>query len=121
MSIILFCQNIGAAVSLPAANAVFSNSLRSELAQRLDLIGVEANLLVDVGVRSIRTLISGDQLTATLQAYSEAIDAVMYLGIAVSIAVSIAAFAFGWGLGLKDIRREKKLLELRSEDRQVEW
>lgn len=117
MSIVLFCQNIGAAVALPAANAIFSNTLRSELRDRIDVIRVEPNIIVDAGVRSIRGLVSGEALTATLQAYSNSIDVVMYLGIA----VALAAFIFAWGLGFKDIRKVKKLKALRSSDATDDW
>lgn len=117
MSIVLFCQNIGAAVALPAANAIFSNKLRSELRDRIDVIRMEPNIVVDAGVRSIRGLVSGDALTATLQAYSNSIDVVMYLGIG----VAIAAFVFAWGLGFKDIRKVKKLRAIRSSDATDDW
>ncbi|KAG6361750.1 hypothetical protein INS49_009978 [Diaporthe citri] len=112
MSIVLFCQNIGAAVALPAANAIFSNTLRSQLQDRRGEIGIDPEVIIDAGVRGIRDFVRSQELAATLEAYSESIDAVMYLGIA----VAIAAFAFGWGLGFKDIRKEKKLQELRSSD-----
>lgn len=112
MSIVLFCQNIGAAVALPAANAIFSNTLRTQLRDRSGDIGVEPEVIIAAGVRGIRSYVSGQELAATLQAYSDSIDVVMYLGVA----VAIAAFGFGWGLGFKDIRKEKQLKELRSSE-----
>ena len=105
MSIIIFCQNMGGAVSLVAANAVFSNSLRKQLEDRIGLIGLDPEVIINSGARSFRQLVSGTALAATLEAYSESIDTVMYLGIG----VSVAAFAFAWGLGWKDIRVEKRL------------
>ncbi|KAH8674170.1 major facilitator superfamily domain-containing protein [Xylariales sp. PMI_506] len=111
MSIVLFSQNMGGAISLVAANAIFSNVLRSELQQRFAEIGLSADDIINVGVRSIRELVSGNRLVAVLQAYSNSVDRVMYLGIA----VSIAAFAFGWGLGFKDIRKEKELTAMKSD------
>lgn len=105
MSIIIFCQNMGGAVSLVAANAVFSNSLRRQLQDRIGSIGLDPEIIINSGARSVRQLVSGDALAATLEAYSESIDTVMYLGIG----VSVAAFAFAWGLGWKDIRVERKL------------
>lgn len=117
MSIVLFCQNMGASVALPAANAIFSNRLRSELQDRGHIIHIESDVIVDAGVRSIRGLVQGDALTATLEAYSKSIDVVMYLGIG----VAIATFTFGWGLGFKDIRKVKKLRELRQSDSSDDW
>jgi hypothetical protein len=108
---------MGASIFLPAANAIFSNTLRSELQDRIDVIHMEPDIIVDAGVRSIRAIVSGDALTATLQAYSDSINAVMYLGIG----VAIATFAFGWNLGFKDIRKVKKLQALRSSDATGHW
>ncbi|CAI7653011.1 unnamed protein product [Penicillium glandicola] len=105
MAIIIFWQNIGAATSLIAANAIFSNSLRSELQKRAADIGVTPDAIINAGVRSIRDLVSGSELAAVLAAYAKSIDKVMYLGIAVSIAVLV----FSPGLGWKDIRKVKQL------------
>lgn len=110
MAIVLFCQSQGGAVFLLAANALFSNSLRHQLQQRVAEIGIDPDVIVNAGVRSIRNLVSGDPLAAVLQAYSNSVDKVMYLGIA----VSVCAFAFGWGLGWKDIRVQRKLNAIRS-------
>ncbi|KAI8315203.1 Efflux pump afoB [Colletotrichum sp. SAR11_240] len=111
MAIIIFTQNIGGAITLLAANSVFSNSLRKELQERVALIGMEPDVIINAGASSVRKLVSGDHLRHTLQAYSNSVDKVMYLGVA----VSIATFAFAWGLGWKDIRVEKKLKAIRSE------
>lgn len=103
MAIIIFSQNIGAAISLIAANAIFSNSLRSELQKRAAQISVSPDAIINTGVRSIRGLVSGSELAAVLAAYAKSIDKVMYLGIAVSVAVLV----FSPGLGWKDIRKVK--------------
>jgi hypothetical protein len=110
MAILIFCQNMGGAVFLLAANAIFSNGLRQQLRQREGAIGVSPDVIVDAGVRSIRKLVSGDRLAAVLQAYSNSVDHVMYLGIG----VSVAALGFAWGLGWKDIRVERKLNAINS-------
>ncbi|KAL3490681.1 major facilitator superfamily domain-containing protein [Aspergillus germanicus] len=110
MAIIIFWQNIGAATSLIAANAIFSNSLREQLQQRAAQIGVSPDAIIAAGVRSIRDLVSGSELTAVLAAYAKSIDHVMYLGLAVSAAVLV----FAPGLGWKDIRKTKDLQTLTS-------
>lgn len=104
MAIIIFTQNIGAATSLIAANAIFSNSLRHELQQRAEQIGRTPDAIVAAGVRGIRDLVSDTRLTAVLTAYSKSIDHVMYLGIG----VSVAGLVFAWGLGWTDIRKIEK-------------
>lgn len=105
MAIIIFWQNIGASTSLIAANAIFSNSLRQQLHQRAGQISLSPNVIVGAGVRSIRDLVSGSELTAVLAAYAKSIDNVMYLGVAVSVAVLV----FSPGLGWRDIRKAKNL------------
>jgi len=118
MAIGMFCQNMGAAVSLIAANAIFSNSLRRQLQDHVADIGMAPELIINAGIRSVRHLFErdGQPLAIVLQAYSDSVDKVMYLGIA----VSIGAFAFGWGLGFRDIRVERKLIALRAESAQEE-
>ncbi|KAL3443334.1 major facilitator superfamily domain-containing protein [Aspergillus insuetus] len=110
MAIIIFWQNIGAAASLIAANAIFSNSLRDQLQQRAAQIGVSPDTIIAAGVRSIRDLVSGSELTGVLAAYAKSIDHVMYLGLAVSASVLV----FSPGLGWKDIRKTKDLQTLTS-------
>lgn len=105
MAIVIFCQGMGAAVSLVAANSIFSNTLKKQLQQRAAEVGVAPEVIVNAGVRGFRRLVHGQQLTAVLQAYSNSVDRVMYFGIG----VSVAAFAFAWGLGWKDIRVENNL------------
>lgn len=105
MAIIIFWQNIGASTSLIAANAIFTNSLQKELQQRAAQIDPSPDAIISAGVRSIRNLVSGSQLTTVLEAYAKSIDHVMYLGIAVSLAVLV----FSPGLGWKDIRKTKNL------------
>ncbi|KEF53516.1 uncharacterized protein A1O9_10491 [Exophiala aquamarina CBS 119918] len=114
MGIIIFSQNMGGAVFLVAANAIFSNSLRKQLLQRVEAIKIAPDIIIGTGFRSLRKLVSGDALAAVLHAYSNSIDHVMYLGIA----ISVATFAFSWGLGWKDIRVEKKRIALRSSEAQ---
>lgn len=111
MAIIIFWQNIGAATSLIAANAIFSNSLRHQLQERVAEIGLAPDAIVAAGVRSIRDLVSGSPLAAVLEAYAKSIDRVMYLGLAVSLAVLV----FAPGLGWKDIRKVKDLQVIGSE------
>ena len=87
---------------LIAAQTIFSNSLREQLNQRVP--GVNAEVLIAAGARSIRKLVAGEQLTGVLVAYTTAIDRVMYLGVG----LSVMSFVFAMGLGWKDIRVEKK-------------
>ena len=84
--------------------------LRQQLQQRAAEIKVAPEVIVNAGVRGFRKLVQGPQLAAVLEAYSNSVDRVMYLGIG----VSVAAFAFAWGLGWKDIRVEGNLQAIRA-------
>jgi 4-diphosphocytidyl-2C-methyl-D-erythritol kinase len=110
MTIALFCQSIGAATWLVAANAVFNNGLRQQLQNRISEIGVDPEFIVSTGANTIRQIVQGDQLTAALECYTAAISHVMYLGVGLSVATLI----FGTGLGWKDIRVAKKLQAIKS-------
>ncbi|KAL5365741.1 putative MFS transporter [Aspergillus floccosus] len=110
MTIALFSQAMGAATWLVAANAVFNNGLRQQLQQRFAEIGVDPDFIVSAGANSIRDIVQGDGLAAALECYTEAISHVMYLGVG----LSAVTFLFGTGLGWKDIRKTKKLQEIKS-------
>lgn len=110
MAIIIFCQNMGGAVWLVAANSIFTNGLQKELQKHIDEVGVNPDIIISTGATTIRTLVSGDKLTAALKCYTTAISHVMYLGIG----VSVATFAFGWGLGWVDIRKVKQLQAIQA-------
>ncbi|KAK3297387.1 major facilitator superfamily domain-containing protein [Chaetomium fimeti] len=111
MSIIIFSMNIGGAATLIGANAIFSNNLRDELQQRIAAIRVSPDLIVNAGVDSVRSLVSGPALEAALEAYCKAIDHVMYLGIAVSACI----IPFCLGLGWKDVRKVRELNAITAE------
>ncbi|KAK3379645.1 major facilitator superfamily domain-containing protein [Lasiosphaeria ovina] len=116
MAIVLFCQSMGGAVSLVAANAIFSNSLRQQLQQRAGAIGLDPEAIINAGASAVRLLVSGDALEAVLQAYAKSVDHVMYLGVA----VSVAAFAFAWGLGWEDIRVVRKRNAIRASNAETD-
>jgi hypothetical protein len=108
MGILIFTQNLGAAVFLIAAQTIFSNSLRKTIKQ--DAPGVNPDLIVAAGARSIRKLVQGEQLKGVLRAYSTSVDRVMYLGAG----LGVASFVFCWGLGWRDIRKKEEEGESRG-------
>lgn len=110
MTIALFSQAMGAATWLVAANAVFNNALRQQLQRRIAEIGVDPDFIVSASANSIRDIVQGDRLAAALECYAEAISHVMYLGVG----LSAVTFLFGTGLGWKDIRKTKKLQEIKA-------
>lgn len=82
---------------------MFTNTLSEQV--KLNIPGVNTQLVISAGARSIRQLFSGEDLSGILRAYSNSIDKVMYLGIA----LAMSAFLFAFGLGMKDIRVAKTL------------
>lgn len=87
---------------LIVAQTIFSNTLRDQIVQLVP--DANAALIIAAGARSVRQVVSGEQLAGVLQAYSTSVDRVMYLGVA----IGASAFAFACGLGWKDIRVEKR-------------
>lgn len=98
MAILIFSQNLGGAVFLIAAQTIFSNSLRNQVAANIP--GINPDLILTAGARSIRTIVSGEQLVEVLRAYNTAINNVMYLGAGIGVLSFVCAPWLGW----KDIR-----------------
>lgn len=101
MAILILCQNLGSAIFLTVGQTVFSNSLQDHLRTAAPEIDVQA--VVRAGGRMLREVVPVEALPAVLDAYSRAIDSVMYMGVG----LGLAAFACSWGLGFKDIRRRE--------------
>ncbi|EOO02505.1 putative mfs transporter protein [Phaeoacremonium minimum UCRPA7] len=105
VSIVLSMQNMGSAIWLVVANTIFNNELRQRLQQSVDLIGLDPSVVISAGARSIRDLGLNDAgVSAVVQAYTDAIDRTMYLGVA----VVATTFLFNWGLGLHNIHTVKR-------------
>ncbi|KAJ8096544.1 efflux pump [Lipomyces tetrasporus] len=113
MAIVIFTQNLGGATWVVVANAIFNNSLRKQLSQRASSFGLDPDVIVDSGARSVRNLgLSASQLAAVLESYGTSIDHAMYLGIAVAASMLL----FAWDLGFENILEIKRLKELTSDN-----
>ncbi|KAK3615338.1 hypothetical protein LTR56_026649 [Elasticomyces elasticus] len=112
IAIIIFAQNLGAAIWVVVANAIFNNSLRKELSQRTALIGASPVVIIEAGARNIRAAgLDPSQLAAVLVAYGQAVDRTMYLGIAVFGSVMLVA----WGMGFKTLKEVGWQKELKDD------
>ena len=117
MAIVIFTQNVGAATWIVVANAVFNNSLRKQLSNHISSIGLDPDIIIESGARSVRKLgLSPSQLAAVLKAYATSIDHVMYLGIAVAGSILLWA----WGMGFDNILEIKKRKELTNNSNEKE-
>lgn len=105
MAIVLTVQTFGSSVWLIIANVIFNNSLRDLLGKKTSVIGLEPDLVINAGARSVHSLgLSGAALQALLDSYTKSIDRVMYLGVG----LAAGALAFCWGLGWHNILEIKK-------------
>ena len=73
-TMVVFSQAFGVTVFLAVAQAVFSGSLRSELAMRAPAVDVET--IISVGATGIRGVVAQDQLDNVLIAYNSAVTKV---------------------------------------------
>ncbi|KAK9320884.1 efflux pump [Lipomyces orientalis] len=113
IAIVIFTQNLGGATWVVVANSIFNNSLRMQLSQRGSSIGLDPDVVVDSGARSVRNLgLSASQLATVLESYGTSIDHAMYLGIAVAASMLLVA----WGLGFENILEIKRLKELTNDN-----
>lgn len=101
MALLVFSQTFGGAFFLTVTQTVFANSLSSQLTK--DFPGPRASEIIAAGASGIRNVAFGDDLAIVLQAYSDSIDNVFYVGLAVSLSL----FVTGWGMGWHDVRTKK--------------
>ena len=112
IAIVIFAQNVGAAVWVCVANSIFNNSLRKELSQRAALIGPSPETIIEAGALNIRAAgLTPSQLAAVLVAYGKAIDRTMYLGIAVFGSVMLVC----WGMGFKNLKKVERQKEIKND------
>jgi hypothetical protein len=117
MSIVLFAQNLGGSVFLVVANAIFNNGLGRELQSRASSLNVNPQTIIDVGARSVRDLgLSPEGLSAAVQSYANAVDQVMWLGVATAIATILCSFGMGHG----NIHKMKRQREADSQGEKAE-
>lgn len=103
IAILIFSQNIVAAVWLAIASTIFSNSLQRLIPQYAPT--VDAAAIINAGATGIRNVVQeGPLLTQVLDAYSKSIDNTFYIATA-SLGAGIF---FVWGMGWKDIRHNKQ-------------
>jgi len=98
---LISCQNFGSAIFLIFGETIFTNSLKTLIAQYVP--GVDAKTLIAAGATGWRSILSDSQVAGLLKAYAGSIDRVFYLATGASIAAMIFACGMGWG----DIRKKK--------------
>lgn len=102
MSLMFFCSTIGGALFLSFADTIFTNSLRSLLPKQAP--EVDAAAVIKAGAYGFRRVVPKPYLSEVLKSYSQSLDNVFYL----CVALACACFVLSWALGWKDIRKKEK-------------
>lgn len=110
-ALIVFFQFFGGSLIIALAQTDFINSLGPALAHFAP--NVSAETIIDAGARSVRDVVSTEELPGVLRAYNQAIQHVFYL----AAAASVAAFASSWGMGLKNIKANKKDVSVAAKEK----
>jgi hypothetical protein len=114
LSIVIFCQNLGAAVWLCIANTLFTNRLRAVLAATAP--GLDAGLVVAAGgsAEGVGDLVdrTGVPLGVLRHAFAESVDLVFLFLAAVSGAMVL--LAFGMGVKTKSGREKDAAKEVKT-------
>lgn len=105
MSLIIFSQTFGSAILLTFADAIFTNSLKSELPRYAPSVNPE--VVIAAGATAIRTVVTKNELAGVLEAYAKSVDRVFYL----AAGAAVGCFCFAWGMGWKDIRKKKQVVQ----------
>ena len=101
-SLLMFAVSISTSVFIVVANTVFVGSLRSTVPVYAPGVDVEA--IIVAGATGFRDVVSKNQLSSVIDAYSESLDKVFYI----SVACALVAFFLSFGLGWVDIRKNSK-------------
>jgi ABC-type Mn2+/Zn2+ transport system permease subunit len=101
MSLVMFSQNMGAALFLSFAQTILSTTLTQELPVLAP--GVNAQAVIAAGASKFRDAVSKALLPGVLLAYDRAIDRVFYL----ATGSAVAAFVVCLGMGWKSVKKAK--------------
>ncbi|KAE9370273.1 putative MFS multidrug transporter [Stipitochalara longipes BDJ] len=101
MSLVMFSQNMGAALFVSFAQTILSTTLVHELPILAPGINVEA--VIAAGASNFRDVVPKALLRGVLFAYDRAIDRVFYL----AAGSAVAGFVVCWGMGWKSVKKVK--------------
>jgi hypothetical protein len=101
MSLVMFSQNMGAALFLSFAQTILSTTLTHELPVLAP--GVNAQAVIAAGASKFRDVVSKALLPGVLLAYDRAIDRVFYL----ATGSAVMAFVVCLGMGWKSVKKVK--------------
>ncbi|KAJ6103032.1 hypothetical protein N7486_005459 [Penicillium sp. IBT 16267x] len=92
--VLTFGQLLGGVVMLAISQNVFAMELISGLASKVP--GLDANLVLNSGVLSLRKVIPSKYLAEALVVYNDALVKVFYTGMAIACVTTFGALGSGW-------------------------
>ncbi|CAK7199290.1 hypothetical protein SEUCBS139899_001965 [Sporothrix eucalyptigena] len=105
MAFIVWCQYLGPAILLTLFNTVFDTKLESNLHKYTP--NTNAAAVLEAGATGFRNVVTSAEIPGILKAYSDSLDIVFYM----VLAVSLVCFCSAWGMSWNDIRKSKQVLE----------
>ena len=106
LALLIFLQNLTAAVFLVVANAIFTQSLIKKLAQYAPSVSSQAAFEAGSSSDAVRKLVAPDrpwELEGVLDAYSESLKNIWLM----MVAFASLSFFFAFGMGWIDVRKKK--------------
>jgi hypothetical protein len=104
IAFLVFVQTLLAAISNIVGNAIFNQTLTSQISVLAPSVSPKAALAAGASAEAVRALLpnGSPELEGLLLAYSKSVNAVFYM----LVAVGVVAFASAWGMGWVDIRKK---------------
>jgi hypothetical protein len=102
MALMIFCQQFGGSVWLAVASTTFSSSLTSALKKYAP--GVDAKAVEAAGATGYRAVVPASAVPGVIEAYSQAVNYVFYVGAG----CAAVCFVFAWGTGWRSVKKVKK-------------
>lgn len=119
LALLIFLQNLTAAIFNVVANAIFTQSLIKKLGQYAPSVSPEAALQAGSSADAIRKLVPADkagELDGVLSAYSESLSRIWLM----LVAAAVLAFLFSFGMGWVDVRKKQPVAKPAEETQESE-
>ena len=93
---ILFAQNLGPALSVPMAQAIFQGRLVSDVEKYTPGSGINSASLRNIGLSDLRNTVGEKELTGVLLGYDRAMGQAFYLSLGLACATLVGSAAMEW-------------------------
>lgn len=104
IAFMVFVENLSAAIFTIVGNAIFTQTLLRQVSLRAPSVNAKEVLKVGGSAEAVRALLppGSPEFYGLLLAFSESVNAVFYL----LMALSLISFTAAWGMGWIDIRKK---------------